>query len=96
MDSSTVIICWTSPIFILGVSGLFYCFYSIFDGNLLANSVDPDQMPHYVVSDLGLHYLPMTLLQAPCKNGLILKAPNKNCSRRHFNFLLLAFEEIKT
>ena len=26
------------------------------------NSVDPDQMPHYVASDLGLHCLPMTLL----------------------------------
>ena len=29
---------------------------------LLANYVDPDQMPHYVMSDLGLHCLPMTLL----------------------------------
>ena len=28
---------------------------------LLANNVDPDQMPHYVASDLGLHYLHMTL-----------------------------------
>ena len=25
----------------------------------LANSGDPDQMPHYAVSDLGLHCLPM-------------------------------------
>ena len=25
---------------------------------LSANSVDPDQMPHYVASDLGLHCLP--------------------------------------
>ena len=24
---------------------------------------------------------------------LTLKVPNKNCSRRHFNFLLLSFEE---
>ena len=23
----------------------------------MANSVDPDQMPHYAASDLGLHYL---------------------------------------
>ena len=30
---------------------------------LLANSVDPDQMPHYVASDLGLHCLPMIVLQ---------------------------------
>ena len=29
---------------------------------LLANNVDPDQMPHYVASDLGLHCLPMTFL----------------------------------
>ena len=26
---------------------------------------------------------------------LTLKAPSKNCSRRHFNFLLLSFEENK-
>ena len=26
---------------------------------------------------------------------LTLKTPNKNCSRRHFNFLLLSFEENK-
>ena len=31
VDSSTVI-CWTSPFVILWVSGLFCCFYSIFDG----------------------------------------------------------------
>ena len=31
--------------------------------NLLANNVNPDQMPHYVVSALSLHCLPMTLLQ---------------------------------
>ena len=29
---------------------------------MLANSVDPDQMPNYVASDLGVHYLTMTLL----------------------------------
>ena len=28
---------------------------------LLANNVDPDQMPHYEVSDLDLHCLLMTL-----------------------------------
>ena len=27
-----------------------------------ANSVDPDQTPHFVVSDLGPHCLPMSLL----------------------------------
>ena len=39
---------------------MFCCFYSIFDKKiLLANTVDPDQMPHYVASDLGLHCLPI-------------------------------------
>ena len=37
----------------------FICtFYSI----LLANNVDPDQTPHDVASDLGLHCLPVTVL----------------------------------
>ena len=30
---------------------------------LFGNSADPDQMPHPVVSDLGLHCLPITLLR---------------------------------
>ena len=30
---------------------------------MLAITVDPDQTPHYVVSDLGLHCLPMTILR---------------------------------
>ena len=29
---------------------------------LFANSGDPDQIPHSVASDLGLHCLPITLL----------------------------------
>ena len=29
---------------------------------LFANSGDPDQRPHSVASDLGLHFLPITLL----------------------------------
>ena len=37
---------------------------------LLANSVDPDQMPHYMASDLGIHCLPITLLLFPGKNEL--------------------------
>ena len=62
VDSSTVTR-WTSPFVILGVwsvlSFLFYFLWKI----LLASTVDPDQMPHYVASDLGLHCLAMTLLQ---------------------------------
>ena len=30
---------------------------------MFANNEDPDQMPHYVASDLGLHCLLMTLLK---------------------------------
>ena len=41
------------------LSLLFYFWWKI----LLANNADPDQMPHYVASDLSLHCLPMTLLQ---------------------------------
>ena len=41
------------------LSLLFYFCWKI----LLANNVDPDQMPHFVMSDLGLHCLPVTLLQ---------------------------------
>ena len=37
---------------------LFYFLWKI----LLANSVDSDQMPQYVASDLGLHCLPVILL----------------------------------
>ena len=63
VDPSSVI-CWTSLFVILGVLGLSCCFYSIFLWKiLLANNVDPDQMPHNVASDLGLYCLPMTLLR---------------------------------
>ena len=37
---------------------------------LLANSGDPDQMPHSAASDLGLHCLPVTLLGV--SNGLMV------------------------
>ena len=68
MNSSTVK-CWMHPFVILGVlsSQLFYFCFKI----LLANTVDPDQMPHYVASDLGLHCLNLTLYEFPGKNGLI-------------------------
>ena len=39
---------------------------------LLANTVDPDQTPHYVASDLGLHCSPITLYGFPGKNGLMV------------------------
>ena len=40
------------------------------------NSGDPDQMPHSVASDLGLHYLPMSHKKGArhiwVKNAIIL------------------------
>ena len=45
-------------------------------------------------SDRGLHCLPFYTL--PPLQVLTLKALNKNCSRRHFNFLLSSFKENKT
>ena len=45
--------------------GPFCSFYSIFEWKILsANNVGPDQMPHDVASDLGLHCLPISLLWA--------------------------------
>ena len=40
---------------------------------LLANNVDPDQMPHYVASDLGLHCLSMILLWISSKEWVKTK-----------------------
>ena len=38
---------------------------------MLANTVDPVQMPHYMVSDLCLHCLPLTLIRVSIgMNGL--------------------------
>ena len=56
------LICWTIPFIILGVSGLYFVLlFYFFMKNLLANNIDPEQMPHYVASDLGLCCLPMSL-----------------------------------
>ena len=41
---------------------------------LFANSGDPDQMPHSLASDLGLHCLLSTLLGSPDYNGLKCQA----------------------
>ena len=61
MDSSTVNICWTCPFVIIeGVrSILSHLFYFDRKKILLANNVNPDQIPQYVASDLGLHCLPI-------------------------------------
>ena len=50
---------WMSPFPILGVSGILFHFSFILNRNSCKQtSVDPDQTPHSVASDLGLHCLP--------------------------------------
>ena len=62
VDSSTVI-SEKSICNFRGV-GIFYRFCSIFFWKiLLANNVNPDETPHCMASDLGLHCVPMTLLR---------------------------------
>ena len=51
------------------VSFYYYCFIEIPVVN--ANNVDPEQMLCSVASDLGLHYLPITVLGSIDYNGLI-------------------------
>ena len=62
VDSSTIV-CWMSPFVILGIGVYCVPFILFWWKILLANNVDPDQMPHFVASNLGLHCLPLTLLQ---------------------------------
>ena len=62
VESSTVIY-WTSPFVLLGESDLFCHFILFLMEILLANNVDPDQTPHFVASDPGLHSLSITLLR---------------------------------
>ena len=57
MEFPTVIN-WNSPfLFKEMLGGIFY--FADY-ANYAANSGDPDQTQHSVVSDLGLHYLPMS------------------------------------
>ena len=56
---------WTGPLHILGVPGWFSLLQSFVEITIFnANSVDPDQMPHFVASDLGQHCLPMPPFKA--------------------------------
>ena len=60
IDSSTLSV-WTYPF--PAERCLVSFISSMFHNNVFnANSVDPDQMPHSAVSDLGLHCLPLSLL----------------------------------
>ena len=45
----------------------FFAFILFLMENPLTNNEDPDQKPHDIASDLGLHFLPMTLCGFPTK-----------------------------
>ena len=59
------------------LSPLFYFLIKI----MLANNVDPDQIPYYVASDLGLHCLPMTLLHVSGLKWVNLKFVTTHSSK---------------
>ena len=54
------------------MSGLliFVTFILFLMENPSANNLDPDRMPHFVASDLGLHCIPLTLLWVSQIKGL--------------------------
>ena len=67
----------------------FFCFcfflllllFYFYGKPFIAHSVDPDQMPHYVASDLGLHCLPMAFLQVSreeCVSGNVALSREAN------------------
>ena len=45
--------------------------FNFYEKILSANSENHDQIPHYVVSDLGLHYLPMFIISDTGLIGVI-------------------------
>ena len=55
---------------------VFFVFIQVLIEIMQANSGDPDQTPHYVASDLGLRYLPMSHIKDArhiwVKNAIIL------------------------
>ena len=57
--------------------------FFIFIQIMQANSGDPDQTPHFVASDLGLHYLPY-----PTKRTLVIYGLKSN----YFAYLIRVAE----
>ena len=57
------LIIWAVPFSVQRVSGLLFLLLLLVENSAFnANSADPDQTPHSVASDLGLHCLPMSPL----------------------------------
>ena len=70
-DHLPIIFWWAFPLYMLdksicyfkGVTLIIWFLFYFLTENPVANTADPDQTPHYVASDLGLHCLPLTLLR---------------------------------
>ena len=63
----------------------------------MTNCADPDEEAQYEPSRLVFTVVNSTIfIFGPTFGPLTLKAPNKNCSKRHLNFLLLSLDENKT
>ena len=60
LTDSSIVICWTCSFVISGAYFVYFVAFILFLIENPVNSVDPDQTPHCVASDLGLHCLPMT------------------------------------
>ena len=93
MDSSTTSL-WTSLFPIAGWLVTYYYYYVLYNiSEINANNVDPDQMPHFVDSDLGLHCLPITLLvvsrQVWAYGVNLDEMPYKTVSEQHLHWLSL-------
>ena len=72
----------------------FFLFFPIILEGLWGITDDITTIPfHHVLFSAVLHVA--ELAKSISVHSLTLKAPNKNCSRRHFNFLLLSFKENK-
>ena len=59
-----------------------------------ANNVNPDQMPHYVASDLDLHCSPITLLQVS-RLQCVQRIFSKDCCC-HLFLYSLTFQDLKS
>ena len=62
---SSILTNWISPFIILGMSVFFLlggggCNFFLYFWKFYANNIYPDQTLHSMVSDLGLHCLPMS------------------------------------
>ena len=63
----------TLPLLYVGrvhLSSVYFVSFTLLLTENPVNNVDPDQTPHDVASDLGLHCLPMTPLRVSSKKGL--------------------------